>query len=70
MSEILRVIDRLERRLGRLEAATFTHYRGTSPVDFTTGILPNHGDYGFQTTDSEVQMNCNGVVRAITTAAL
>ena len=72
MSEIqlLRMITLLDRRLERLEVAKFTHYKGTSAADFTTTTLPHHGDYGFQTTDSEVQMNCNGTIRAWSTAAL
>jgi len=50
-------------RLQRLEPRS--PYRGTKTTDFTTGDLPQPGDYGYQTTDLEVQMNCNGAVRAI-----
>lgn len=72
MSEVqlLRLVAQLERRIERLESAKFTHYRGTSAADFTTTTLPHHGDYGFQTTDNELQMNCNGTVRAVAMAAL
>jgi len=28
------------------------------------------GDYGFQTTDNELQMNCNGTIRAVAMAVL
>ena len=46
------------------------HYKGTSAIDYTTTTLPHHGDYGYQTTDGEIQVNCNGTIRAISTAAL
>jgi hypothetical protein len=55
-------------RLQRLEPVG--HYKGTKAADFTTADLPQPGDYGYQTTDNEVQINCNGTVRAIATAAL
>lgn len=66
---ILRIDDCL-RRIGRLETQEISPYKGTKAADFAVADLPQHGDYGYQTTDSEVQMNCNGVIRAITTAAL
>jgi len=68
--EMVRRIAALEHELEQLRGIEYTHYRGAQAGDFTTTTLPNHGDYGFQTADSEVQMNCNGTVRAITTAAL
>lgn len=71
MSEmLLKEIDKLSRRLNRLEYSSFSHYKGAQAGDFTTTTLPHHGDYGFQTTDNEIQVNCNGTIRAITTAAL
>ena len=71
MIELLRLVDGLARRVERLEAGgSASRYKGTSAIDFTTGTLPRHGDYGYQTTDAEVQINCNGTIRAITTAAL
>ena len=64
MNELLQVIDQLEKRIERLEAgAGISHYKGTSAIDFTTTTLPRHGDYGFQTTDKELQINCNGTIR-------
>lgn len=62
--ELLRQIDRLTRRMEVLEQAlAISHYKGASAIDFTTTTLPRHGDYGFQTTDNELQMNCNGTIR-------
>ena len=64
-------LDDLKRRLAELERQDVgQHYKGTSATDFTTTLLPNPGDYGYQTTDAEIQINCNGTIRAITTAAL
>jgi len=73
-----RVIQELVSRLAALELEVErlrtieggALYRGAQAGDFDTTSLPQHGDYGYQTTDNEVQMNCNGTVRAITTAAL
>lgn len=72
MNDLLKRLEELGRRLQRLERLELPreHYRGTSAIDFTTTTLPQPGDYGYQTTDNEVQMNCNGTVRAISTAAL
>ena len=67
---LVQMLDSLERRLERLERPVLTHYRGAQAGDFTTTTLPHHGDYGYQTTDAELQVNCNGTIRAITTAAL
>ena len=63
--ELFRKLAQLERRMEANQPATFTHYCGTKTTDFTTTDLPHHGDYGYQTTDLEVQMNCDGAVRAI-----
>lgn len=69
--DLLRVIDALERRLERLEAgAGASHYKGTSAIDFTTTTLPRHGDYGYQTADTELQVNCNGTIRRLVMLAL
>lgn len=71
MEELLRIIAELERRVEELESrVSYDNYQGTSASDFTTTNLPQHGDYGFQTTDSEIQVNCNGTIRAITTSVL
>ncbi|MBN1250090.1 MAG: hypothetical protein JXC32_20665 [Anaerolineae bacterium] len=70
MNDLLRALDALRERVAALEGPRLTHYRGTSAIDFTTTTLPHHGDYGYQTTDAEIQVNCNGTIRAITTAAL
>lgn len=69
-TEIVRRIATLERRVEDLEALHYTPYRGTSAIDFTTTTLPKKGDYGFQTTDNELQCNCNGTIRATAMAAL
>ena len=70
-NETLRLLDALTRRIEQLEAQSeASHYRGTSAIDFTTTTLPHHGDYGFQTADNELQMNCNGTIRAVAMAAL
>ena len=69
MSDI-ETINELSRRLRLLERRTFSNYRGAQAGDFDTTTLPHHGDYGFQTTDNEVQMNCNGTIRAVAMAAL
>ena len=69
--DVLRRLRELENELDALRASTsYDNYRGTSGVDFTTTTLPQHGDYGYQTADAEVQMNCNGTILAISTAAL
>lgn len=44
-------------------------YKGTDASDFTTGTLTDAGDYGFQTTDNELQFNAGGTIRAIATGA-
>lgn len=61
---------RLQARVDELERQEYGAWRGTKSTDFTTTDLPNPGDYGYQTTALEVQMNIGGTVRAITTAAL
>lgn len=69
--ELEQQIKELRRRIGELEASERNNnYLGTKSSDFTTTDLPNHGDYGAQTTDNEIQINFNGTIRAITTAAL
>jgi hypothetical protein len=70
MEAVVRRIERIERKQDILLTELFTQYKGTSAADFTTTTLPQHGDYGFQTTDNELQFNCNGTIRAVTTAAL
>ena len=66
----LKEIRKIYRALEDLRDNQFSHYKGAQAGDFNTTTLPHHGDYGYQTTNNEVQMNCNGTVRAITTAAL
>ena len=70
VDNLLDWIDELKRRVDALERTPFEHYKGTSSTDFTTATLVEPGDYGYQTTDAELQMNCNGTVRAISTGAL
>jgi hypothetical protein len=69
--DLVRQMTELARRVEALESIPpGAQYRGTSAIDFTTTTLPRHGDYGYQTADTEIQINCNGTVRAISTAAL
>ncbi|MCP4536269.1 MAG: hypothetical protein GY832_03910 [Chloroflexi bacterium] len=70
MSELIDWIKRLERRIENADRGNPSQYKGTSAGDFTTATLPHHGDYGFQTTDNELQMNCNGTIRAVAMATL
>ena len=70
MSNAEELIIALQRRIAKLETTEHSHYKGTKGSDFTTTDLPHHGDYGFQTADAELQVNCNGTIRAISTAAL
>ena len=71
MSEDLwRAIVNLRAQIDALQATEYQKYRGTKAADFNTTDLPQHGDYGYQTTALEIQVNCNGTIRAITTAAL
>ncbi len=70
MSELIDWIKRLERRIENTDRGNPSPYKGTSAGDFTTTTLPHHGDYGFQTTDNELQMNCSGTIRAVSMATL
>ena len=67
-AELWREIKRLRSELTDRDAAS--PYRGTKSSDFTTADLPQHGDYGYQTTANEIQINCNGAIRAISTSAV
>ena len=69
-ADLIRRIERLERLVEAVSAMGYGTYKGTKAADFTTTRLAHHGDYGYQTTDNEIQVNCDGTVRAITTAAL
>ena len=66
----LSLLEELSKRVDALERMIFSHYKGTSASDFTTAELSNLGDYGYQTTDDEIQINCAGTIRAVSTAAL
>ena len=69
--EMIAKIGILESQVRRLqEQLKAPTYKGELAIDFTTTELPYPGDYGTQTTDNEVQVNINGTVRAISTAAL
>ena len=70
ITELIRQVKELRKDVERLQTSPRTKYKGAQAGDFTTTVLPRHGDYGFQTTDNELQMNCNGVVRAVAMAAL
>lgn len=60
----------LEERADALERLEHGAWRGTSASDFTTTTLPNPGDYGYQATANEIQMNVGGSIRAVATSAL
>ena len=69
--ELAGQVKELWRQLREMQRNAATrHYRGVSAIDFTTTTLPHLGDYGFQSTDAELQMNCNGVIRATAMAAV
>ena len=68
--DLWRAIADLRAQIGGLQSTEYTKYRGTKGSDFPTTDLPQHGDYGYQTADAEIQVNCNGVIRAVSTAAL
>ena len=71
MSEggMMRQLIALEKRVQAL-STPHSKFKGTQAGDFTTTTLPQHGDYGYQTADNELQMNCNGVIRATAMAAV
>ncbi len=66
--ELVGRIAALERQIAAMRYG-YSPYKGTSAVDFTTTTLAHFGDYGFQTTDNELQMNCNGTIRKVAMAA-
>jgi len=69
-TELIRRIDELERRIRKLETQLAAPtYKGEQAANFTTAELVRPGDYGTQTNNTELQVNINGSVRAITTAA-
>lgn len=63
-------LTELEARIDELERLEHGAWRGTSATDFTTGVLINPGDYGYQTTDRELQMRVGGTIRAVGMSAL
>jgi len=69
-TQLIRQVKELQKDVQRLKTQPRTKFKGNQAGDFTTTVLPRHGDYGFQTTDNELQMNCNGVVRAVAMAVL
>ena len=68
--ETAAMLSALQQRIAALESMEYSHYKGDQAGDYTTTTLPQHGDYGFQTTDNELQMNCNGTIRAVGMAAV
>ena len=68
--ETAAMLSALQQRIAALESMEYSHYKGAQAGDFTTTTLPQHGDYGYQTTDNELQMNCNGTIRAVGMAAV
>ena len=68
--ELVHRIAALEKEVRELRALLVPlTYKGEQAGNFTTTELPRPGDYGTQTGNTELQVNINGVVRAITTAA-
>lgn len=70
LDELTTRITTLAARVDDLERQEHGAWRGTRASDFSTTTLPNPGDYGFQTTDKELQINTGGIIRAIATSAL
>ena len=70
MPSIMGELLALQARMQILETQPRTKFKGTQAGDFTTTTLPHHGDYGFQSTANEFQMNCNGTIRAVGMATL
>jgi len=68
--QLWREIQKLQRRVAALERMRYAKYRGAQAADFTTTTLPHEGDYGYQTTDNELQMNCDGTILKTTMTAL
>ena len=69
-AETIKELVAIRRELEDLRDNQASHYKGAQAGDFNTTTLPHHGDYGFQTTDNELQVNCNGTIRAASMAAL
>jgi hypothetical protein len=61
---VRRDVDELRR------AEPQTAWKGTKTANFTLADLPNGGDYGYQTTSNEIQINVGGAIRAIGTSAV
>lgn len=74
LEELIKRVTRLERWRDQVVAAEYTPYKGTKSSDFTTGDLPDEGDYGFMEgiggTANTVQMNCGGGIRYWPTTAV
>lgn len=73
IGEFERLIKRvaaLEAQIEELKTHHYSVYKLAQAGDFTTTELGHYGDYGYQTTDQEIQINCEGTIRAITTAGL
>jgi len=70
---VLDQVADLRARLSALERANLgggAGWQGISTTDFDTTTLPSPGDYGYQTTDDEIQINVGGTIRAISTSAV
>ena len=69
--KMLRELADLRHRLEELEAIMeASKYQGTQAGDLTTDDLTREGDYGFQSTDDELQMNCAGTILKTAMTAL
>jgi hypothetical protein len=70
ISQVIREIESLKRWRSKVIASEYGQFKGNSAADFTTAILTEHGDYGYQTTKAVLQFNCNGAIRQGNTTAV
>ncbi len=71
IGQLTRQVADLQRRLAKLEAIVeASKYQGTQASDFTGDDLTREGDYGFQSTDDELQMQCAGTILKTAMTAL
>ena len=71
MSEgLIREVQALRAQVQRMQTNPGSKYKGAQAGDFTTTTLPQHGDYGYQTTANVLQMNANGTIREVAMTTL
>ena len=66
--EMTRELVELKRRVVELERREPANFRGNTASDHTTTTLPYHGDFGYQTTKSEIQFNAAGTIKGVVIA--